>query len=260
MIYRLKDGETGRVLPLLEKVDHALIVNAVVEGTAPGWIMVDDLDSPRALFASTPEGYHLIGSDQDESFKASLAEFITGKIIPEGLTAGWAVIYLHYYPDDWGRWLEIVFGDLVPLKEYQRYFQLGKLKIDWRQRLPPGYLVRQVDADLLARSDLKNIDALERQAVGNFHSVDGFLRNGFGFCCLHGNTVVSRCMADCVSEQSCEVGIRTDEEYRRRGLATLTVAAAMENCLAKGITKVGWHCGVQTQHRRRRREKWALKR
>jgi hypothetical protein len=59
---------------------------------------------------------------------------------------------------------------------------------------------------------------------------------------VHDNMIVSDCSADNVSARRCEVGVHTAEGYRQRGLATLTVAAAVDWALSNGFDQVGWHC------------------
>jgi RimJ/RimL family protein N-acetyltransferase len=242
MIYKLDQTEYLRVLPLVEDAQHALIVKAVIEGSAPGWIVADDPESPKSLFASTPEGHYLLGVSKNGDFNRGLGELITGKILPEGKSDGWAVFYLHHHPDSWTEWLDEALGDMAPVKDFQRYFRYRELKFDWRDRIPAGFSIRQVDETLLSQSQLKNIESLKRHANSNFGSVDGFLAKGFGFCLLNDSEIVCWCLSDCVCGDSCEVGIRTDSEYRKRGFATITVAAAIEHCLTNGITQIGWHC------------------
>jgi RimJ/RimL family protein N-acetyltransferase len=55
---------------------------------------------------------------------------------------------------------------------------------------------------------------------------------------------VSWSLADCIVGDACEIGIHTAEDYRRQGLATLTAAATVDGCLARGLTAIGWHCDV----------------
>jgi hypothetical protein len=38
------------------------------------------------------------------------------------------------------------------------------------------------------------------------------------------------------------MGVTTDPEHRRRGLAAVVVAAAVEQCLERGFHEIGWHC------------------
>jgi GNAT superfamily N-acetyltransferase len=242
MTHRLKRDEYDCVIPLLEGIEHALIVKAVAEGTAPGEILVDDPNLPRTLFASTPEGYYLLGESRNEAFNEELAELIKAEIVPVGKSDGWAVIYLHYHPNNWKSRLQTSLGQMTPVMDHQRYFQLGEIKVDWRELVPEGFHIQKVDEGFLNQSQLKNAGALKRQAVSNFKSIDGFLEHGFGFCMTNEDEIVCWCMADCVSGHRCEVGIRTVEGYRRRGFATITVAAAMEYCRANGLSQVGWHC------------------
>lgn len=70
---------------------------------------------------------------------------------------------------------------------------------------------------------------------------------------------MSWCLSDCVSGTRCEIGIETDEEYRRRGFATLTASAAVAHCLEKGFTRIGWHTGPTNVASMRTAEKVGFK-
>jgi RimJ/RimL family protein N-acetyltransferase len=72
----------------------------------------------------------------------------------------------------------------------------------------------------------------------------GFLRDGFGFATVHQNEIVCWSLADCRSGDACEIGIHTAEAFRRRGLATITVAAAVDFALSHGFSAVGWQCSL----------------
>ena len=50
-----------------------------------------------------------------------------------------------------------------------------------------------------------------------------------------------------VSGDRCEIGIHTDERYRRQGFAALTAAAMVQYCLSDGMTHIGWHCHTHNQ-------------
>jgi GNAT superfamily N-acetyltransferase len=78
--------------------------------------------------------------------------------------------------------------------------------------------------------------------VGDWHSPEYFLEHGFGFCLLYGDQIASWCLTDCVLGNQCEIGIVTDRDYRRRGLATITVKAAIVHCIKHGFDQIGWHC------------------
>ena len=242
MIHRLEQSQYERALPALANVDHALAATAVLEGTCPGDVYVDDVDSPRTVFASTPEGHWLVGDDGSREFTAALEHLLNKTILPEGEAAGWRYVTLIFWPEAWADPLDGMLDPRCVVKDSQRFYALRQLRIEWRVGVLAGYEVVRVDEDLLARTDLRNVDRISRWAKGNFGSLDAFLRTGFGFCTLHGDDIASWCMADCVCGDRCEIGIHTDERYRQRGLATLTAAATVDYCLSNGLTQIGWHC------------------
>ena len=222
--------------------DHALIVDAVIEGTAPGWIRVDDGAGPRQALVSTPEGHYAIGCPDNERFNAALRALITEQIIPQGKAAGWGALVLHYWPDTWRQRLRAMLPRADTKEDFQHFFRFTTPRVRWQDRIPDGFAMRRVDASILARRELRNIDHARRWAQSNFGSIVRYLANGFGFGLLHNDVLVSWCIADAVNANRCEIGIHTDEGYRRRGLATLTVAATIDYCLTRGLTEIGWHC------------------
>jgi RimJ/RimL family protein N-acetyltransferase len=241
-MHELEPNAFERVRPLLEGLEHNLIMTAAVERTCPAAIWVDCVEAPRTALMSTPEGHFLAGRTPDGERAASLRSLITEGILPRGRQQGWELFCLHYPNGNWETLIGGMLKDQTPVWDHQRYFVLRDLRVDWRDGLPSDFDMRRVDEGLLGRSGVKNIAHIRGWAEYNFGSTAEFEENGFGFCLVHGSDIVSWCMADCVSGHRCEVGIHTDESYRRRGFAKRTAAAAVEHCLASGLTDIGWHC------------------
>ncbi len=88
----------------------------------------------------------------------------------------------------------------------RRYYTFQRFLLpDWRDQTPSGYEMVQVDPQFLARQDLVNLDDVRERIT----AWTDFARDGFGFCLIHGNTIVSHCIADCVSGGACELGLAT---------------------------------------------------
>ena len=113
---------------------------------------------------------------------------------------------------------------------------------DWRANVPDGFTVQIVDEALLNRPGLKLPEHIPSWIQNNWGSTAAFFEKGFGTVTLHGDEVVSWSIADCASGSGGEIGIRTDPAYRKRGLAAITTAAAVEHALSHGLSPVGWHC------------------
>jgi RimJ/RimL family protein N-acetyltransferase len=102
--------------------------------------------------------------------------------------------------------------------------------------------MRRVDAGLLADGGIQHLDQLVAEIHSESHSVEDFLANKFGFCLQHGRALAGWCLSEYNHGDACELGIETVEGYRQQGLGTLTAAATIEYALARGITRIGWHC------------------
>ncbi len=231
-----------KVRPLFEGFPHTLITAAVIERYCPGSIYVDDTETPKTALIVSPEGYYLAG-DHTDSFSEALKTFID-TLIPERLQKGEENVSLNYYPASWEDRLSHILQEKFPLRVHGYTYAFKKLKIpDWRDRIPKGFSIVQVDRFLLS-SSLKNKEKVLEWINHVWSSPEDFLRHGVGFCMLHSDTIVSWCLTDCVVGSRCEIGIETQEDYRRQGFASLTVAATVDYCLQKGLTAIDWHTGV----------------
>lgn len=242
MIYELEENESEKVLPIFKRLDYNLQIKAVIEKITPGKIYVDDADEPKTAFIwDQASKFYLAGDENNDEFNNALNRLIAEKIFPEALERRVWGFVLHYYPDGWEKQIDVVLEDKLPMKDYRRFYTFKQLKVDWKDGMPSGFGVKRVDEELLLRTDLGNIDRVAGEIDKMWSSVDNFMRNGFGFCMLHGEDVVCWCLSEFNVGETCEIGIETDEEYRRRGLATLTASAFLEHCISNDIAP-GWHC------------------
>jgi RimJ/RimL family protein N-acetyltransferase len=243
MIYELKQQDYEKVRPLYQNMDYHLTIRAVIEGTSPGRIFVDNVREPKTAFICSVEGYFLTGNSENADFNRALGELIrniseTGDTVREGENA----INLDVYPQTWETKLSLLFTGRTPLIEQRRKYQSTQLRVNWKKQIPDGYSIHRLDRQLLERLAGNVPEHLFGWMKANWGGRENFLGRGFGYCLLHGERMVSWCIADCVSGDQCEVGIRTIPDYRRRGLARLTVAAAIDYCLSYKFKSVGWHC------------------
>jgi RimJ/RimL family protein N-acetyltransferase len=245
MIHELAAGDYPRVRALVAGLTYHLSIQAVIDGTVAGRIWVDDGLDPQATFILTPEGQYLAGTSDNPTFQQALTDLL--------LTMPTANVT--YSPGTW----ESTFAALLTCKfarpYSRRYYTFRHFLLPgWREQMPSGYEMARVDQAFLARQDLVHLDDVRERTT----TWTDFARDGFGFCLLHGTTIVSHCLADCVSGSGCELGIATHCDYRRRGLGTLTVAATVEYCLEHHLPTIGWHCWANNRGSQRVAEKVGL--
>lgn len=244
MMHELRSRDCRKVRSLFEELEWNLITSAVIEGTSPGRVYVDRVEDPRTAFMCTVEGYYLAGCDNNDKFNTSLNKLIFTRIFAgDTVRKNETDIAIGFHPDSWEEKMPIIFKGRIPLTTTRRHYVCTELKVDdWRDHVPKGFQIQRIDEELLRTLHLEIPEHVTSWMKTNWGSISDFMRKGFGFCTLHEKRIVCWSVADCVSGNACEIGIHTHEDYRRRGLATLTAAAAVEYSLSNGFRQVGWHC------------------
>lgn len=101
--------------------------------------------------------------------------------------------------------------------------------------LPTGYTIQRMDRTLLECSP-KLDEKLHR-----YGSIEKFFATGIAVCILHGNEIACEAYADMEIMGRREIGITTQEAYRRRGLATCACAQLIKLCEESGA-QTYWDC------------------
>ncbi|MGY5874457.1 MAG: GNAT family N-acetyltransferase [Candidatus Thorarchaeota archaeon] len=241
-IKKLEKTDYEKVRPLVKGLHYQLAVDALIDGTNPGWILVDNVENPQSAWIRSSEGFFLAGATSNAEFNNELRIWIeeyiaAGKPMYEG------EFYLMFGIDS-GEWKQ-VFSEFaptrLPLVANRLHYLCSEVKVDWRSMLPEGYEVRPFDREILSLLGKNNPYHIDYFFVNTWGTFENFEKLGFGLCTVHGDQLVSYSLCDCISNKACEVGIQTIEDYRRRGFATITAAATVEYALSNGYSVVGWH-------------------
>lgn len=221
------------VRPLFEPLTHnRAIVFSVLEGTIPGAVYVDRLESPRAAFLVSVTGFqYLAGEANLADFNQALVQRLAGDLKPPEdfmlllpCSAAWQERISTLWADAPGEWASRFEYDFPA----QSPFTPGA----WQKDVMAGYSVRAFDHDL----------ASQVPEVGNFwRRPQDFERLGLGVAVLHGGHMVSHCISVLVGGGLAEISIETKESYRRLGLAYLAARAFIDLCPSKGLLP-HWSC------------------
>jgi len=232
------------VRPLFEGLDYHLTTVAALDGRRRARIFADRPGSARAAFVFTPQVWgYLAGDPGSPGFAEDLAEEIFAKHI---LGRAVSALYVATDPDLWWEHLVRVLGPFVPIPTSRLYYLCRNLEFDWRVALPEGFAVEPISMELIRRPGF-DLPRDVRAWMEEWGSIEEFLEGGFGYLALDGERVVSWVIADAVIGDRCEIGVFTEEAYRRRRLGAVTTAAAVEHAFSLGLREVGWHCAAESE-------------
>ena len=245
-VKELKKKEFSMIYPLIkELLKYNYIIRSVIDGSVAGRIFIDNLENPKTVLLwdkTDCAGIYIEGEYSPEIAKA-MNNMIRKTIIPEANTIeDTKDIACCYSPTDiWEDKIEKeVFADLFVMKTFRRFLTFDKGKnqrLRWEKMLPSNFemVIFSEDSKLIKDQGLKNADRL-------LHHIR-YCKPGFGCCLIDKelNEIVTQCFSDWSSDKYLEIGIETEEKYRRRGFAAATTAAMLEYALERGFEHIGWH-------------------
>ncbi len=243
---KLELNKYNRVRPMFKTLEYNLGVEAILSGKVQGYVYADDMENPlTACIFDGVHNYFVGGNEKNQDFNESLSKLITNDVIPKIKNEGKEVDYFFFYDDEseWEKVLEFILKDVYPGKTYRRYYNFTAGDSVVRHDLHEGFKLQKIDKELMERTDLNNVEEIQQWTfTESWSGKEDFLKNGFGFCIIKDKDIVSWSMTDHVFGDKCEIGIETDEDYRRKGMATGVVSACVEYCLSEGIHRIGWSC------------------
>lgn len=256
LIIRLPKNHYESARQLFRPLHYQLAIESMLDGTNPGWVCVDDEENPTCAWMLNSEGFFLAGDPNNREFNAWMKNWFENYLRHGG--QDWeseSVLLFDISSDDWVSSFPDIFSLRPPLEVNRMHYLCSKVGVDWRAHLPEGFSVHQVDEQLLENDALAIPDHLGFWIKMNWETRENYLKHGFGTCVVHKNDIVSYSLADCVHGDECEIGIQTLEEFRGRGLATVTAAANVELAFNKGFKVVGWHTHDYNQASQKTAEK-----
>jgi len=240
----LATAQYPAVSPLFAPLENHLAVSAVLSGAFPGVVWADHPDSPRSALLCAGWRFHLAGDPDNPPFIAGLRQLFLEEIYPQGAAQGRVGVSVFYTSPAWETAVLQVLEGKRSVSAPREYYEFtrGMPLPDWRASLPAGVSVEPVDAALLEQTGLDHLEDLRCEMASECPSTDYFLEHRFGLALVVEGGLAGWCLSEYNLGQACEVGIEIVEGYRRKGLGALLAGAFLENALARGVDRIGWHC------------------
>lgn len=243
-MHELTPDRYGQIRALFQAPADQPFCTAVLAGLHPGRVFVDDADQPRTALVTRDDAWcFLAGDPGNDVFNRALNRSIWDhKIVAPNAS----MLLFTCHPPDWQGNLATVFDPREPIEAHRRRYVCHQMSHEWRSEMPAGLTLQRMDGSLLRRPDLRIPDEVV-QTIRRWRSLAASQLQDFGFVATQempgGRAeVVSWATVDAVVEAVGDAGLFTEARYRRRGLATLTTAAAVEHGLAQGLSAVNWTC------------------
>ena len=225
---------------IFESQDAA--VEAILAGEVQAGVEVDNPSDPRFGFTRTRQRVFAAGDAHSPAALEALRAWLVEETFPRMKAEGYGVTGVYFSHPAWGERIGMM-GLPGRVAAMQRQHYLFQVEDNLPQAaLPEGFELRIADRVLLDEPGLLDMQDLRDEMCSERASVEEFLQKSFGIVALHGNTLAGWCLSEYNCGLRCEVGIGTQEPFRRRGLAAAMGAAFLQEARRRGIRQVGWDC------------------
>lgn len=245
MVYKIEKEQYDLVKSVLDESVDNIEVKAVLDGTNPGTVYVDCVESPRTavIYSQGNEGYYFVGDYGNRDFLKEFNGYIDANISPLLRNSDINGFEFSGETEQWCSALENTFADRTLKISKQYIYKLCSDSWDGYQKssLKEGYELREIANKLHEDKSITNMEFLSDELLKWWDSWDDYDELAFGYCIVHDNKIVSFCMCDYVYEKVRPLGIETLKEYRRQGLCQAAVEAYIERCIENGL-KPYWEC------------------
>ena len=257
MIYELHQANR-RVLALECPFPEA---QAIIEGNNPGWLFVDDLNTPSAglVWAKGMEGFYLIGDANNIEFLDGLDIFTEQILKPRLYNLGITCVEISG-DESWNSVIENAYRKRILESSQQWAYTLKPAKREPVKQFKKinDRRVKRVDRQLLVNFSKDNREFLFSKLTRFWHSVDAFINTGLGYVFLDGEEIVSLCFSGFVAGNIYTIDIETKVTHRRKGYAELVSQAFLADCIDREF-QPHWDCMAENIASARLAEKLGFK-
>jgi len=217
---------------------------AIVEGNNPGWVFVDDLNSPSAalVWAQGVEGFYLVGDAKGKIFLEELGVYTEQVLKPRLTDLGIAWVEIGG-DKNWNPVIEKVYKKRILESSQQWVYTLPSTthELLLQPKLVGNCKVKIIDRRLFVELSTESKEFLLLRIREFWGDLEAFLNNGLGYVLVDGDEIVSLCLSGFVAGNTHAIDIETKESHRRKGYAELVSHAFVADCIKRRF-QPHWDC------------------
>ncbi len=247
-----------KVLPLFQDLSkYNYIIYSILDRTLESRVFMDQLPNPTVVMAwdhTDDSGLYLEGKYTPE-IAQKINVVLTKDIFPAANRMGGAKdITCCFAPyDEWNDHMESeIFKNIYVRRDTRKfftYFHSKNILYDWRTDFPAKFSLVHYDGKTKEGQTIEGnpVDLTKFENFEDLAEVLVFAQDPFACCIvnLDEKKIITRVFTDWTSTHFLEMGINTDENFRKLGLGARCAAAMVEFAIQRGYTQMGWHCWAE---------------
>ncbi len=239
---KLSREHYSQIAPLFSDLRFNLVVDSILDGNTPAWVYANHVEHPGVAWMWNRMDAVLLGVRQTRIDDIdSLRRVLHDEIIPEARKTG--IPELTFFSDFQNHYhlVAALVENLNFHTAKRRFYHFKKPKNNLHPPIAVDAKLYKMAADMFSGQKDRNEQRVLGWILSFWESIDAFLERGFGFYVVHNNQIASWCLSVYTSGNHYELGLETAGNFRQKGFATATAAAAVKYCDEEGFVP-HWHC------------------
>jgi RimJ/RimL family protein N-acetyltransferase len=221
------------LVPPSHDAGHMTFAHAVLDGTLPARVFVDDVAAPRTALICPDCGFFLALGAPSAGFVDALVPELARDSVDRPNEASLIVAST----PAWEAALDGVLRTKERRNEYH-YEPRGTSA----PRLSGGLRLEPIDEGIARQFGF----GIDPWVIRTWGGPAGFVARSFGLAVMAGDELAAICAACALGGGEAEIEIATDPRYRRRGLAVAAGEAFIAECSRRGLVPA-WTCASRNE-------------
>lgn len=241
MLQKMKPAEYRNLAGFFNEPEFAR-ASAVLNESRDGDVYADNTEYPELVFVNTSNFSYIAGHITALKNTDDFRNLFNSIYNADRNTGKWTMKII-IPNNEWVKPLMETLDDKSPYIVMYHSYECGRVKLNWRENIPSGFEIMNIDRHFIDSTTMEFSQMIHRLIEKAYWgSVDEFLDKSGGICLVKGNEIISYSfMFYNKGDDSYELSIATDKDYRLRGLGAVTTAACAEKALQRA-GKARWLC------------------
>lgn len=216
------------------------VFDSIIEGNTPAEIFANDVHNPTISIVCEGHGFYFGGEAIDRTQYYEAVNFFKEQILDENRKRKLGIAKIYYSSEIWKKILIESLNEYKPRSYEKILFQHRLEEISHHPNNDPDLIIKEIDRELI-NSQLGYVEPVINEIKYMWGSLEKFYKDGFGYCAIKDQNIVSWCTAEYKSQKYCGIGIETIEDYQKQGIATITAYHLLKKCLHLNLIP-HWDC------------------
>lgn len=217
----------------------------VIEGTMEGRVWVNSLEMPTfaVVWNEYQKGFQIMGKPVEQMEYRNLRVFFEDNLFYMLKEKELDYFECGTDSDELTKMLYDIFTELKIDSEQQKVFRLNEILCpinEFSEKLEREYEIVAIDESFL-QNEYVNIEYVVDEIEATWISLQGYIRDGYGFAAVKHNKIVGRALVTCRHREFDNIGVDTLKEHRRKGISTNLVYRTLEEGMKRNRRNI-WDC------------------